>query len=88
MSEDDENDERAIVDRVARLQTAHLAGDRAAALRMVRELVAEFGLTGLANVLADRADQDRLVEQVDLFRIFGPDALGLGPGPRERAPGA
>jgi hypothetical protein len=86
MSEVGEDDERAILDRVARLQAAHAAGDEAAALRMHEELVAEFGLTALADVMADRADRARLVDQVELFRIFGPDALGLGPAPHERAP--
>ncbi|MGV9679189.1 hypothetical protein ACWDSJ_28240 [Nocardia sp. NPDC003482] len=68
MSEVAEDDERAILDQVAQLRNAHVAGDRAAALRMVSELVAEFGLGALADVLADRADREHPVEQVELFR--------------------
>ncbi|ATL72518.1 hypothetical protein [Nocardia terpenica] len=76
MSETSAADERAILTRSRAAQAAYAAGDHATAHALHDDLVALYGLTAIATVMAARYDREQLGIEAQLLGIFGPTLYG------------
>ncbi|GAB2454392.1 hypothetical protein [Nocardia tengchongensis] len=67
-------DERAILDQLRRLQTAHHSGDQETAKALLDDLFTRYGQATIAEMRWRQAN-DQLAADVELFKVFGSAAL-------------